>query len=50
METYIDFGVSYLIQIFVNKINTKLSNDVLFFKVDQNRATLPTLDTLLDHG
>ena len=24
METYTDFGVSYLIQTFVNKINTKL--------------------------
>ena len=27
METYTDFGVFYLIQTFVNKINTKLKND-----------------------
>ena len=27
MEIYTDFRVSYLIQTFVNKMNTKLSND-----------------------
>ena len=27
MENYTDFGVSYLIQTFVNKINEKLLND-----------------------
>ena len=27
MENYTDFGVSYLIQTFVNKINKKLLND-----------------------
>ena len=53
METYTDFGVSYLIQTFVNKINTKLWNDCrvyltgdFYYKVDQNRAILATLDSL----
>ena len=56
METYTDFGVSYL-QTFVNKINTKLWNDCrvyltddFYYKVDQNRAILAILDSLLDHG
>ena len=31
METYTDFGASYLIQTFVNKINTKLLNIVELF-------------------
>ena len=46
----------YLIQTFVNKINTKLWNDCrvyltdnFFYKVDQNKAILVTLDSLLDH-
>ena len=57
METYTDFGVSYLIQTFVNKINKKLWNDCwvyltddFYYKLDQNRAILATLDFLLDHG
>ena len=57
METYTDFGVSYLIQNFVNKINIKLWNDCqvyltddFHYKVDQNRVILATLDSLLDHG
>ena len=57
METYIDFGVSYLIQTFVSNINTKLWNDCIvyltddfYYKVDQNRDILATLDSLLDHG
>ena len=55
METYIDFRVSYVIQTFVNKINTKLWNDCqvyltddFYYKVDQNRAILAPLDSLLD--
>ena len=46
-----------LIQAFVNKINTKLWNDSrvcltddFYYKVDQNRALLATLNSLLDHG
>ena len=57
METYTDFGVSYLIQTFVNKINTKLWNDCrvyltddFYYKVEQNTAILATVDSLLDHG
>ena len=57
METCTDFGVSYLIQAFVNKINTKLWNDCrvylthdFFYKVGQNRAILATVDSLWDHG
>ena len=57
METYTDCRVSYLIQTFVNKINTKLWNDCRVYlkddfynKVDQNRAILAALDSLLDHG
>ena len=57
METYTDFGVSYLVQTFVNKITEKLWNDCLvyladdfYYKVDQNRAILANLDSLLDHG
>ena len=56
METYTDFGVSYL-QTFINKISTKLWNDCrvnltddFYYKVDQNRAILAILDSLLDHG
>ena len=47
METYTDFGDSYLLQTFVNTINKKLWNDCLvyltddcYYKVDQNRAIL----------
>ena len=54
METYTDFGVCYLIQTFVNKINTKLWNDCrvyftddFYCKVDQNRAILVTIDSLI---
>ena len=54
METCTDFGVSYLIQTSVNKTNPKLWNDFrvyltddLYHKVDQNRAILVTLDSLL---
>ena len=57
METYTDFGVSYLTQTFVNKINAKLWNDCrvyltydFYYKLDQSRATLATLDSLLDYG
>ena len=42
METYTDFGVPYLIQTFVNKINTTFLNDGgvyltnnFYYKVDQ---------------
>ena len=45
-------GVSYLIQTFVNEINTKLWNDCrvystddFYYKVDQNRAILATCDS-----
>ena len=34
LETYTDFGVSYLIQTFVNKINTKLWNDCQVYLTD----------------
>ena len=57
METYTGFGVFYLIQTFVNKIKTKLWNDCpvylidnFYYKFDQNKAILATLDTVLDHG
>ena len=57
METYTNFGVSYLIQSFVNKINIELWNDCwvyltddFYYKVGQNRAILAKLDSLLDHG
>ena len=57
MQTYTNFGVSYLIQSFVNKINTELWNDCrvyltddFYYKVGQNRAILAKLDSLLDHG
>ena len=57
METYTDFGVSYFIQTSVSKVNTKLWNDCrvhltddFYYKVDQNRAILATLGSLLDHG
>ena len=57
METCTDFNVSYLFQTFVNKIDTKLWNDCrvyltddFYCKVDQNRAILATLDSLLDHN
>ena len=57
METYADFGVFYLIQIFVNKIKTKLWHDYRVYltddfydKVDHSRATLVTVEYLLDHG
>ena len=57
METYTYFAVSCLIPTFVSKINTKLWNDCrvyltddFYYKVDQNRAILATLDSLLDHG
>ena len=57
MVTYTDFGVSYLILTFVNKINKKLWNDYRVYltddfhhRVDQNRAILAILDSLLDHG
>ena len=50
METYTDFGVSYLIQTFVNKINKKLQNDCwvnltdyFCYKGDQKRAILYSL-------
>ena len=53
METYTDFRFSYLIQIFVIEINTKLRNNFrvyltgnFYYKVDQNRAILATLDSL----
>ena len=53
METHTDFRVSYLIQTFVNKINTKLWNDCqvhltndFYYKVDQYRAILATLSSL----
>ena len=56
METYTDFGVSYLIQSFVSKANRKLWNDCwvyltddFYYKVEQNRAILATHDSLLDH-
>ena len=55
MESYTD--VSYLIQNFVNKIHPKLWNDCRFYliddfcyKVNQNRAILATLDSLLDYN
>ena len=54
---YTDFGVSYFIQTFVNKINTTLWNGCwvcltndFYYKADQNRAILATLDSLLDLG
>ena len=53
METYIGLGVSHLIQTFVNKINCDCRvylTDDSYYKVDQNRAILATLDSLLDHG
>ena len=57
METYTNFGVSYLIQSFVNKINIELWNDCwvyltddFYYKAGQNRAILAKLDSLLDHG
>ena len=57
METYTNFGVSYLIQSFVNKINIELWNDCrvyltddFYYKVGQNRAILAKLDSLLDYG
>ena len=56
METYTDFGVSYLIQTFVNKINTNLRNDCpvyltddFYYNADQTREILATLYSLLDH-
>ena len=57
METYTDFEVSYLIQTFMNKIDTKLWNhcrvyltDVFYYKVDQIRAILATFDSILAQG
>ena len=57
MVTYTDFGVSYLILTFVNKINKKLWNDCRVYltddfhhRVDQNGAISAILDSLLDHG
>ena len=57
MVTYTDFGVSYLILTFVNKIKKKLWNDCRVYltddfhhRVDQNGAILAILDSLLDHG
>ena len=59
METYTNFGVSYVIQTFVNKTDTKLWNDCrayltdhFYYKVDQNSQSwlvLATFDSLLDH-
>ena len=47
METYADFRESYIIQTFVNKVNTKLWNncrvyltDDFYYNVDQNSAIL----------
>ena len=47
METYADFRESYIVQTFVNKVNTKLWNDCrvyltddFYYKVDQNSAIL----------
>ena len=34
METYTDFGVSYLIQVYVNKVNTKLLSDFRVYLTD----------------
>ena len=52
--TSTDFGVSYLIQTFVNKIYTQLWDncrvyltDDFYYKVRKNRAILATLDSLL---
>ena len=57
METYTDFEVSYPIQTSVNEINKKIwidckvyLTDDFYYKVDQNRTILDTLDSLLDHS
>ena len=57
MKTYIDFGVSYLIETFVDKINKKLWHDSRVYLIDdfydeddQNKLILTTVDPLLDHG
>ena len=49
--------ISFLIQTFINKINTKLGNDCrvyltddFYYKFDEKRAILATLESLLDHG
>ena len=57
MKTYIDFGVSYPNETFVDKINKKLWHDSRVYliddfydEVDQNKPILTTVDSLLDHG
>ena len=57
MKTFIDFGVSYLNETFVDKINKKLWHDSRVYliddfydEVDQNKPILTTVDSLLDHG
>ena len=48
METYTDFGVSYLIQSFVNKINTKSPSPPNFFQKEHFTFYKTSKDVLFE--